>query len=165
MIAETLTILSMVVALSVGGYSDQDPLWDEIIYSQPIWLDAEGKQKRMLHIVDKICGVTGCVNGLATAKEMWIVEGKFGNTASAKYFNNQGCTTFLHERYHMLFGDWQHQEMPYGCDGRWYTMQDVNYNIRDTDADGIIDRKDQCIDEPETWNKFYDEDGCPDWKQ
>jgi outer membrane protein OmpA-like peptidoglycan-associated protein/opacity protein-like surface antigen len=33
---------------------------------------------------------------------------------------------------------------------------------RDRDGDGIPDDKDKCPDEPETFNKWEDEDGCPD---
>ncbi len=33
---------------------------------------------------------------------------------------------------------------------------------RDTDLDGILDRNDQCIDDPEDRDTFEDEDGCPD---
>ncbi len=33
---------------------------------------------------------------------------------------------------------------------------------RDTDKDGIADRADHCVNEPETKNGFQDEDGCPD---
>lgn len=32
----------------------------------------------------------------------------------------------------------------------------------DTDGDGIVDTKDQCVHEPETFNQFQDDDGCPD---
>jgi OmpA-OmpF porin, OOP family len=32
----------------------------------------------------------------------------------------------------------------------------------DKDGDGYLDPEDQCPDEPETWNGFQDEDGCPD---
>jgi OmpA-OmpF porin, OOP family len=32
----------------------------------------------------------------------------------------------------------------------------------DRDGDGYLDPEDQCPDEPETWNNFKDEDGCPD---
>jgi len=32
----------------------------------------------------------------------------------------------------------------------------------DRDGDGIADRKDACVDQPETKNGFQDEDGCPD---
>ena len=41
---------------------------------------------------------------------------------------------------------------------------DVNTdpNNPDTDGDGIEDRWDQCIFEPETWNDYLDWDGCPD---
>ena len=34
--------------------------------------------------------------------------------------------------------------------------------IPDTDKDGILDPDDQCIEEPETFNEFEDDDGCPD---
>lgn len=33
---------------------------------------------------------------------------------------------------------------------------------RDLDRDGIPDRKDQCLKDPETYNDYMDEDGCPD---
>ena len=33
---------------------------------------------------------------------------------------------------------------------------------RDRDHDGIIDRLDRCPDEPEDWDGFQDDDGCPD---
>ena len=33
---------------------------------------------------------------------------------------------------------------------------------RDVDRDGIPDRKDRCLNEPETHNDYMDEDGCPD---
>jgi len=32
----------------------------------------------------------------------------------------------------------------------------------DRDGDGYLDPEDQCPDEPETWNGYQDEDGCPD---
>lgn len=32
----------------------------------------------------------------------------------------------------------------------------------DRDGDGFLDPEDQCPDEPETWNGFQDDDGCPD---
>jgi len=34
--------------------------------------------------------------------------------------------------------------------------------VPDTDGDGIFDDVDQCIHDPETFNGFEDEDGCPD---
>jgi hypothetical protein len=33
---------------------------------------------------------------------------------------------------------------------------------KDTDGDKIFDNVDECIDEPENYNHFQDEDGCPD---
>ncbi len=33
---------------------------------------------------------------------------------------------------------------------------------RDLDRDGIPDRKDQCLKDPEIYNDYMDEDGCPD---
>ena len=36
------------------------------------------------------------------------------------------------------------------------------YSDRDTDRDGIIDREDACVNEPETANQYKDKDGCPD---
>ncbi|MEX1369340.1 MAG: OmpA family protein, partial [Nannocystaceae bacterium] len=34
--------------------------------------------------------------------------------------------------------------------------------IPDTDGDGILDPDDQCVDVPESFNGYEDEDGCPD---
>ncbi|MBL4684245.1 MAG: OmpA family protein [Nannocystaceae bacterium] len=34
--------------------------------------------------------------------------------------------------------------------------------VRDEDGDGILDSADGCVDEPETYNGFEDDDGCPD---
>ena len=34
--------------------------------------------------------------------------------------------------------------------------------IPDSDGDGIEDRRDKCIDKPETYNNYRDGDGCPD---
>ncbi len=36
-------------------------------------------------------------------------------------------------------------------------------NKRDSDGDGIIDADDRCPDEPEDFDGFQDEDGCPDY--
>ena len=33
---------------------------------------------------------------------------------------------------------------------------------RDLDRDGIPDRKDKCLNDPETYNGYMDDDGCPD---
>lgn len=33
---------------------------------------------------------------------------------------------------------------------------------KDTDGDGLFDDVDECIDKPETVNRYQDEDGCPD---
>lgn len=33
---------------------------------------------------------------------------------------------------------------------------------KDLDRDGIPDRKDHCLDDPESYNNYMDEDGCPD---
>ena len=34
--------------------------------------------------------------------------------------------------------------------------------VLDSDGDGIRDSLDQCPSTPETWNRYQDEDGCPD---
>ena len=39
---------------------------------------------------------------------------------------------------------------------------DSPYTFPDTDGDGIEDRWDACIDEPENYNDYLDWDGCPD---
>ena len=33
---------------------------------------------------------------------------------------------------------------------------------KDSDKDGIFDDVDSCPNDPETWNKYLDKDGCPD---
>ena len=35
--------------------------------------------------------------------------------------------------------------------------------LGDSDGDGINDEDDMCPTQPETYNKFQDEDGCPDF--
>ena len=35
-------------------------------------------------------------------------------------------------------------------------------DVKDTDADGVPDDRDQCVDEPEDTDGFEDTDGCPD---
>lgn len=37
-------------------------------------------------------------------------------------------------------------------------------SVSDRDGDGIPDHLDQCPDEPETFNGFEDDDGCPDYE-
>ena len=39
---------------------------------------------------------------------------------------------------------------------------DSQYTFPDTDGDGIEDRWDSCIDEPENYNDYLDHDGCFD---
>ena len=34
--------------------------------------------------------------------------------------------------------------------------------ITDSDGDGVQDAADLCPNEPETWNRYLDQDGCPD---
>jgi len=34
--------------------------------------------------------------------------------------------------------------------------------LKDSDNDGIPDKEDKCVDAPETFNKYMDDDGCPD---
>ncbi len=43
-----------------------------------------------------------------------------------------------------------------------YTMPDRTQDIIDTDGDGIPDDLDQCPNDPEDFDGFQDEDGCPD---
>ena len=42
-------------------------------------------------------------------------------------------------------------------------MTSINpaYTFPDSDGDGIEDRWDTCIDEPENYNDYLDHDGCP----
>ena len=45
------------------------------------------------------------------------------------------------------------------ADGIWAKILTCG---RDLDRDGVADRKDQCLKDPETYNDYMDEDGCPD---
>lgn len=38
----------------------------------------------------------------------------------------------------------------------------INNKPKDTDLDGIVDKLDACVDQPETVNSWKDSDGCPD---
>jgi outer membrane protein OmpA-like peptidoglycan-associated protein len=42
----------------------------------------------------------------------------------------------------------------------WTYGKDARF--RDTDSDGLVDAYDACIEEPETYNDFLDDDGCPE---
>lgn len=98
-----------------------------ILFSQPIFFDVEGEQKVEMWIVDEIVSDRGeRANGLAVPGIIMIAEEHFGNVwASMKISQHypplahQGCTTFIHERYHMMYGDWKHESMPRGCEGVW----------------------------------------------
>ena len=39
---------------------------------------------------------------------------------------------------------------------------DSTFTFPDTDGDGIDDRMDACVTEPENYNDYLDHDGCPD---
>jgi len=43
-----------------------------------------------------------------------------------------------------------------------FDSEEKTITSEDTDGDGIPDERDQCLTEPETYNKYQDEDGCPD---
>jgi outer membrane protein OmpA-like peptidoglycan-associated protein len=45
------------------------------------------------------------------------------------------------------------------ADGLWEKILSCG---RDLDRDGIPDRRDKCLDDPEIYNNYMDEDGCPD---
>ena len=42
------------------------------------------------------------------------------------------------------------------------TYSDSLHGPDDSDGDGILDREDKCVHEPEDLDGFTDEDGCPD---
>jgi outer membrane protein OmpA-like peptidoglycan-associated protein len=50
------------------------------------------------------------------------------------------------------------------CSERRFVMDEPKPEPKpgDTDGDGYIDTEDDCIDKPETYNGYLDEDGCPD---
>ena len=43
-----------------------------------------------------------------------------------------------------------------------YQDDGTGFAFPDSDGDGIQDRKDQCVDEPENFNGYLDWDGCPE---
>ncbi len=51
---------------------------------------------------------------------------------------------------------------PQVCAERGFVMERPKPKPGDRDGDGYLDPDDQCPDEPETWNGYKDEDGCPD---
>lgn len=51
---------------------------------------------------------------------------------------------------------------PQVCAEREFVMEAPKPKPGDRDGDGYLDNEDECPDEPETWNGYKDEDGCPD---
>ncbi len=51
---------------------------------------------------------------------------------------------------------------PQVCAERDFVMEAPKPKPGDRDGDGYLDPEDECPDEPETWNGYMDEDGCPD---
>ena len=49
-----------------------------------------------------------------------------------------------------------------GCPDSVELTTDSTYQFPDTDGDGIDDRWDQCLNEPENYNGYLDWDGCID---
>lgn len=107
--------------LVLASLTGEPELYDHVYSEHTVYFDKEGQHSVTLKIVDKICGGGNCVSGFyAQTGEMLIVQDKFGyavNLDMREYF--QGCTTYMHERYHALHGDWLHHTMPYGCEGVW----------------------------------------------
>lgn len=113
--------LFLLVLASVSN----NPLYDEVISEHTVYFDVEGKHSESLKLVDNIKGWSQHSNpsGFYSAKDGILIEdGKFGfvhNNNPDGIHLYQGCTPFLHERYHALYGDWRHEHMPYGCEGVW----------------------------------------------
>ena len=54
-------------------------------------------------------------------------------------------------------------KMTDGCPDERSTELFTNNLMYDSDSDGILDKIDNCLTLPETYNNFEDEDGCPEY--
>jgi len=91
----------------------------------PVYLDVAGEQIVNLYIVDEIPSDNNkrhavgllSLTGPNSPPDMYILDGFFSAPTG------QGCTTFLHERYHALRGDWEHEFMPHNCQATWLGLK------------------------------------------
>ena len=115
-----LLLFLFVLDLSDTGESD---LYNKVYSEHQVYLDKEGKQMVTLKFVDKIKSSHGrsAIGFYSEPHGILLQQGQFGQVMihpdwAPQY---QGCTPFLHERYHAKHGDWLHHHMPYGCEGVW----------------------------------------------
>ncbi len=54
------------------------------------------------------------------------------------------------------------EEQTIECDPRCCSGESPSQNAIDADGDGIINDRDECIEEAEDFDGFQDDDGCPD---
>ena len=97
----------------------------------------------------------GAVTEAVAGPPAWTGAGMFGGARTA-LLQHPGRITFF------LTGG-----PAFGVRGNWSVFAGVQIAsfdelLQDSDGDGIPDRFDKCPYEPEDWDGFEDEDGCPD---
>lgn len=118
-----IELLILLFVLDIKDIGQDSDLYDTVYSEHEIYLDKEGNQMVTLKFVDKIRSTSGnpAVGFYSEPEGIILQQGKFGHVMihpdrAPQY---QGCTPFMHERYHAIHGDWLHHEMPYGCEGVW----------------------------------------------
>jgi hypothetical protein len=118
-----IELLLLLFVLDINDTGHASDLYNHVYSEHKVYLDKEGKHMILLKFVDKIKRADGGhATGFYSAPEgILIQEGRFGHVMiiDDRAPQYQGCTPFLHERYHAKYGDWLHHDMPYGCEGVW----------------------------------------------
>ncbi len=86
-----------------------------VIWSMPFYVPDNtlegGYQIWTLEVVDKLCNVVECIGGLTSAYPVATVQiiekYVFDNESTGPY----GCTVFMHEMWHVYYGDYNHEIM------------------------------------------------------
>ena len=76
---------------------------------------------------------------------------------SAYTIHGKSCVTVWDHEAHHAFG-YEHGEGMLTVCGESSVSTHIN-----TDGDHLYDFEDDCPEAPETYNRFLDHDGCPDW--
>lgn len=84
-----------------------------VFWSMPFFVpDGEGGyQKWTLEVVDVLCNGIECAGGLTSAYPIATVQILEVYVYDTESVGPYGCTVFMHEMWHVWYGDWNHEIM------------------------------------------------------